>query len=377
MVVLYNMDRKMQKNINEIIPRILSGESTTEDDLFFIDWLEKDRENVKVFSEKEKLWNSIDIVYNRYRFDHRKAFTKFRYAASNYKKPKSRHSFYSTRLKTCLGWAAAGLLLLGLGSLITYFIISNSYPSPANYEVIVPVGSRSNITLADGTSVWLNAGSRLTYSRNFGEYDRKVHLEGEGYFDVNKQNRHPFTVITSQLEIVATGTSFNVKSYHEEEIIQTTLVSGSLIINRTNHKTRETGLLLEPNQQITYYKKSSEFILKDDDKDRPVGVEDGLIAEDSIVERDIPKIVLSKGVDPDIFISWKDNRLIFDNETFSSIAVKLERRFGARIVINDEEIKNKQFKGVFDEISMEQALTALQFASNFDFYIKNDTIYIE
>jgi len=367
----------MKKNINEIIAGILSGESTTEDDLLFIEWLEKDRENVKVFSEKEKLWNSIDLIYNKYRFDHRKAFNSFRYAASNYKKPVSRRSFFSGRLNTYLTRAAAGLLLLGLGSVITYYIISYSQPLPSNYEVIVPVGSRSNIILADGTSVWLNAGSRLTYSGNFGENDRKVHIEGEGYFEVNKQNGHPFTVITSQLQIVATGTSFNVKSYPEEGIIQTTLVSGSLIIKRTNHKDRESGLLLEPNQQITYYKESSEFILENESRDQPVSVKDRLIPEDTSVKRDLPKIVLRKGIDPDIFTSWKDNRLIFDNETFSSIAVKFERRFGVRIVINDEEIKNKQFKGVFDEISMEQALTALQFASPFDFYIKNDTIYID
>jgi transmembrane sensor len=366
----------MQQSINEIIARILSGESTTEDDLFFIDWLEKDRENVKVFSEKEKYWNSIDLIYNKYRFDHRKAFGKFKFAVSRYKKHKSRPSFSSGRVKTYLGWAAAGLLLLGLGSVITYYLISDSYTSPVNYEVKVPVGSRSNIILADGTSLWLNAGSRLTYSSNFGENDRIVHIEGEGYFDVNKQNGHPFTVITSQLQIVATGTSFNVKSYPEEGIIQATLVSGSLIIKRTNHKDRESGLLLEPNQQMTYYKESSEFVLKNERKDQPVSVKDSVIQEDTSDKRDLPKIVLRKGIDPEIFTSWKDNRLIFDNETFSSIAVKFERRFGARIVINDEEIRSKKFKGVFDEISMEQALTALQFASPFDYYIKNDTIYI-
>jgi transmembrane sensor len=172
------------------------------------------------------------------------------------------------------------------------------------------MGARSDIKLSDGSSVWLNAGSKLTYTKSFGSDNRTVHLEGEGFFSVAHDPDNPFTVITSHLEIVALGTSFNVKSYPEEEAIQTTLVSGSLLINRTRYKSIERGLLLEPNQQVIYYRESRDFIMAEDlSSDLPV-VEDDLKVSESTDISDTPKIILRSGVNPEVFTSWKDNRLV-------------------------------------------------------------------
>lgn len=370
----------MKEKIEDIITRLLANEASTDDEHTIIRWLEDNDENITEYASRERLWNAIEIVFKRKKYDPGAAFNKFKEKTRNHAGKKSPDpSAFTRMIRNYFRWAAIGLILIALGSFGTYFIIKYSGISgEKHYEVSSPPGSRSNITLADGTTVWLNAGSKLTYNGDFDHDNRSVYLEGEGYFNVKKDRDNPFTVITSQLEIVALGTSFNVKSYEEESIIQTTLVSGLVVVSRSKHKVREKGLVLEPNQQITYYKGSGEiaFTNKADTETESAGVKtnDEVRAEPIMAEE--PKIVLSKGIDPEIFTSWKDNRLIFDNETFESIAVKLERRYGAKIIIEDEKIKTKKFKGRFDEITIEQALSALKFASHFDYYIKQDTIYI-
>jgi transmembrane sensor len=364
----------MKEQINEIIANVLAGESSAEEELFLIDWLGESTENQQYFTESEQIWNSLNIELHKDKFDSRAAFNKF---SLSIRKPGKRNEpvNYRNIIRNSVKWAAIGLILLTAGSVFSYYMIR--YENSLNASIVEinsPAGSRSNVILSDGSSVWLNAGSKIKYSRNFGSNDRNIYLEGEGFFNVEKDNKIPFTVITSQIEIVALGTSFNVKSYPEEGYIQTTLVSGSLQVTRSQYKQEESGVLLEPNQQITYYKGSDKLLLT---HETDTGKENKMQPrqERSSVPAP-PRIVMSRGVDPEIFTAWKDNRLIFDNEPFESIAIKLERRFGARIIIEDEEIKNKKFKGRFEEITIEQALTALKFASPFEFYIKEDTIFI-
>lgn len=364
----------MTEQINNIIANVLAGESSAEEELILIDWMGESVENQLYFVESEKAWNFFNTGLHRNKYDYKTAFNRFNL---DIRKPKKRTEpvNFKILLRNSVKWAAIGLILLTIGSVFSYFMIR--YENSLNDSIIEinsPAGSRSNVILSDGSSVWLNAGSKLKYSQNFGSADRNIYLEGEGFFNVEKDTKRPFTVMTSQLEIVALGTSFNVKSYPEEGYIQATLVSGSLHVTRSQNKQEESGVVLEPNQQITYYKGSDKLLLTHENKtaeEKKVQP----IQERSPVPAP-PRIVMSRGVDPEIFTAWKDNRLIFDNEPFESIAIKLERRFGARIIIEDEEIKNKKFKGKFEEITIEQALTALKFASPFEFYIKEDTIFI-
>ncbi len=367
----------MKDNINNIITRILSGESNPQEDLTFINWLNSNQDHIDEFYRKERVWNAINVVFAKEKFDNKAAYNRFIKAIDKPFSRSSQKSNVKKILTRTLQWAALALIMIGVGALLLYLV--SDRPSDMvvdNFEVIVPYGSRSNLILTDGTSVWLNAGSRLSYSKNFGESDRNVHLEGEGYFQVEKQDKHPFTVLTSEIEVMALGTSFNIKSYPEEDIIQTTLVSGSVLVNRTGQRKTERGLTLEPNQQLIFYRETRQLELSYIDK-----LTDALDKEEEdelkrTVEDELPRAVLRRGIDPEMFTSWKDNRLILDDEPFESIAIKLERRFGTSIIIKDEDIKSRRFTGRFDEITMEQALNALQFVSPFDYYLDNDTIFI-
>lgn len=357
-----------------IISRVLSGEYSEEDISALEKWLAKSDENLKDFSTLERLWTASEITANRKKFNYNEAFDRF--LDQSRKRAKKRLPV-TTIFRNTLKWAATVLIIAALGSLTTYMVIKYSNVHDHEiYEVKSAAGSRSTVTLTDGTTVWLNAGSRLVYSRNFGKGNREVTLEGEGYFNVAPDSKDPFRVITSKLEITALGTSFNVKSYPGENYIQTTLVSGSVKVKRNEYRDMEQGVMLKPSQQITYYLDSDQLLLASRTGTTAEEIMEISIPENRVEKSGIDRIVLLKGVNPEIFTSWKDNRLIFDDEPFESIAVKLERRYGARIIIRDEEIKNKRFKGRFDEITIEQALSALSFASPFNYQIKQDTIFI-
>jgi transmembrane sensor len=124
--------------------------------------------------------------------------------------------------------------------------------------LVIPYGSRSTINLADGTKVWLNAGSRLIYPSRFVDKTREVFLVGEAYFDVQENEKQPFVVKTSDVLVEVLGTKFNVTAYPEDFAVQTVLAEGSVEIKSAGAGRREKGLILEPGYLAYFNKKTQE-----------------------------------------------------------------------------------------------------------------------
>lgn len=126
-----------------------------------------------------------------------------------------------------LRWAAriaAAVIIAVSGYYMTTNYIYNKDAQPQT--ITVPAGQRAQITLADGTRVWLNAQSTLTYASDFGRNDRNVELDGEAYFEVAKNKKLPFYVHTEMHKVRVVGTSFNVCAYKGSKEFETTLVEG-------------------------------------------------------------------------------------------------------------------------------------------------------
>lgn len=130
--------------------------------------------------------------------------------------------------------------------------------APQINTLVIPYGSRSVITLADGSMVWLNAGSRLIYPSQFVDKTREVFLVGEALFDVKKNETQPFVVKTADVKIAVKGTRFNVSAYPEDYSVQTVLAEGSVEINRNNASLFEKGVTLVPGQMAYFNKKSKD-----------------------------------------------------------------------------------------------------------------------
>lgn len=166
----------------------------------------------------------------------------------------------------------------------------------------VPAGADYQVTLADGTKVWLNCESTLRYPVEFGDEKREVYLDGEGYFEVNKAAEWPFIVNTEQMQVKVTGTKFNVKSYSTEPIAHTTLVEGSVWAY-----TDQTQVQLTPSEQFRYDKETG-------------------------------KTSVQK-VDTELYTGWIEGMFVFRNQRLEDVMNDLARWYNMTIFYSTAETK--------------------------------------
>ena len=362
----------MNVNIENKIIRYLSGEASNKEAEEILMWKNSNPENKKIFKEIEIALNTSQIVINPEKYSSPKAYEKLE------KKMRGNNSFPFNDFRRFLSYAATAVIAIGLTWFTQKYFEEKPLVKPTQQvaeetffqSVETPAGARSLVTLEDGTKIWLNSNSKLTYPTHFNGSQRIVHLEGEGYFDVAKDKTWPFKVETSDLSINVLGTVFNLKSYPNEGLIETTLIEGEITLNKIVNDNNEQEILkLKPKQKATFIKKEG-ILLKDE-------IYAANIPKNEKIQRKKERLVLNEDVDAEPIVAWKDNEMIFKNETFESIAVSLERRYGVKMKFENDGVKEYRFSGVFDEISIDQALQALQFASPFHYQIDQKFIMIK
>ncbi len=271
-----------------------------------------------------------------------------------------------TIIKPLLKYAA--VFLFALGAAWYFFGYNRSYIQTVKVsanEIYVPLGSKSHLILTDGTNIWLNSGSRMKYTEFTNTPAREVFLEGEAFFDVVKNARKPFIVNTSSVRVKVLGTKFNVKSYPTEKTIETTLVTGKVEIEELNPFHGHNKIIeLHPNQKATYIKSSSEINVEKNLKKQQIQPKQPQSGE--LIEK----------VNPVLYTSWKDQKLIFKNERLESLAVKLERWYNVKIVIKDQAINNYRYTGIFEKENIEQVMKALKLATPLNYTIDKNNISI-
>ncbi len=265
---------------------------------------------------------------------------------------------------------AVAAVLIGLIFTIQFGIpsINESRNNSFKYnEIVAKRGTKSKLILPDGTQVWLNSESKLSYGASFNDSIREVTLEGEAYFDVVKDKNRPFIVKTSAISIRVLGTAFNVKSYNQDPTIETTLVRGLIEVQKNNEPSA-SKIILRPNEKLVYNKPES---LNAHDHAR--------LAIDNKQAQLISISPISKYI-PDsarVETSWVYGRLIFDGDTFSELAEKMERWYNIKITIKNQHLVANRFGGVFENENVEEALKALQLITMFKYTIHDSEIIIE
>jgi transmembrane sensor len=361
----------MDNEVFEIITRVLSGEASLEDKQRLINWLGQDKANIKIFGEAESLWNAFEIIATRKNYDSKEAFNRFRQQINKKMAEPVQKKLSSTKFDWILRIAAILVVTFGLSYFLVRSFQNNSHPDKSICEVVAPRGSKAKLLLPDGTIVWLNADSKVNYGTDFNKKTRDIFLEGEGYFEIAKNPDKPFIVNTASLRIKALGTTFNVRSYPDENTVEATLIEGKVDLERIlGNNEGEKLLTLKPNQKAIYYitNEKTEPDLADNNK------KDNVVAPPP--DENKTKIVLDEEVNTEISTSWKNDKLSFENETFQDLAVMLERRFDVKIHFLDESIKKYRFSGKLSNIIIDQALSAMQFTSQFYFFINENDIYI-
>lgn len=212
-------------------------------------------------------------------------------------------------------------------------------------QTIVPRGQKAQLVLADGTKVWLNSETVITYPSRFDRNKREVSVTGEAYFEVAKDKEWPFFVKSKGMNVRVLGTGFNVLNYENEEWLETTLIHGSVEMDFPALNTgRAKRLILKPHQRISYKRGSKQL-----------------------------KLAV---IDPDGATSWTRGKLVFRSENFERLARKLERWYDVKIHFMDKELKEYRYTGTFDRETVEQAVNALRLTSPFKYTMDKRDIYI-
>lgn len=234
-------------------------------------------------------------------------------------------------------------------------------------EINVAKGSKSLIKLPDGSQVWINSGSKITYSKLFSSETRELTLDGEAYFDVVKDPRHPFIVHTSGIDVKVLGTAFNIRCYPDEKNIEASLVRGSLEVTIKDWKEK---IILKPNEKLTVHNNTA--------SDTPVSAkeEDARNDEEQKKVIELGRLSVLPKDSTIIETSWVYNKLVFRSETFEEVARKMERWYAVNISFKDEKIKEKKLTGIFENETVSQALDAIQMTTKFSYTIDNNKITI-
>lgn len=240
----------------------------------------------------------------------------------------------------------AAIILLAICSSVSgiwIYSLLKKDTQPTFTECFVPYGEQKEITLPDGSSVYLNSGSVLVYPENFQGKERSVYLTGEARFQVTK-NQQSFIVHTDQLDIEVLGTTFNVQAYPDREQTVATLEEGSIQINtRDNHNEKH---ILKPNEQFIFSRTGQTM---------------------AVHQVNAPE-----------YSSWKDGYLRFENSRFEEIVFTLERKYSVKIHYDQKKFMGRSYQLTFQpDESLDEALHIMsQLIKDFNYKRIDNTIFI-
>lgn len=297
--------------------KFFEGTATLEEEMSVREWMEHSERNKKEFFRERVLFDASLVLPNP-----ELAYTQ--------RKPSGRIRL----LREVIKIASVVLLTLALGT--AYQTYQSARQPIVTQSITVPAGQYINLTLPDGTAVWLNARTTLTYPVNFNKNQRTIELNGEAYFEVARKKSSPFIVKTDKHLVEVLGTKFNVESYNDNMNFSTTLMEGRVkIISKENPK---VSLLLKPDTKAVY--ENGELIVQKVDDYNPY--------------------------------RWKEGLICFRNESFGSIMRHFEKYYGVTIRINNTSVNTHNYTGKFrQKDGVDYALRVLQRDIDFRFN-KND-----
>ncbi|BEG97835.1 FecR family protein [Bacteroides sedimenti] len=324
------------KRIKHLIVNLLRGSSSVAERAEMAKWMsseEAERDSKEAWesaseeidsSLKNKIWDDIRLKIN----DAHSRPTSTRHIG--------RHRIYS------ITKVAAFIAVILCSTFAARYLYDNILGYDANaadnrYTFEVESGQKGSIQLADGTVVYLNAASKISYAGNYNSKNRVVKLDGEAYFKVAKNPDKKFIVTCNGVDIEALGTEFNVKAYSTDSLITTTLAKGKVKVSNKEHS-------------VTLL---------------PLGVATYNMKQQTIIKSTIDNIAIAD--------FWRSGQLVFESVPLSSIAQTIERMYNVKVYIKDVKLKNMKFTGTIRNNSLNNVLEVIS-QSYPIMYTTNDSV---
>ncbi|WP_423128569.1 FecR family protein [Gaoshiqia sp. Z1-71] len=233
----------------------------------------------------------------------------------------------------------AAVLIVPLIVLSVFLYIKNSDLSRntgsaiLEHELHTKAGTRTKITLEDGTLVWLHDGTTFKYPGKFDKKERRVFVDGEAYFEVAANPKSPFIVDNPMMKTIVTGTRFNLNAYSADEYFEATLLEGKIHL-QNDQQTYQ----LEPGRQIQYDKQTGK--------------------------------VAQMNVNSSSSTAWINGKLILEDESLPIALKKISRWYNIEIIVQDPELKSYLLTATIDQEKPEQTLRLISFALPVDYSVK-------
>jgi ferric-dicitrate binding protein FerR (iron transport regulator) len=308
----------MDESIKKLFEEFIQGTISPTDEAVLIDFIRTDADLARRFE--------ADLTSQSHYIDKERSDRMLARIESEIK-PDS-NKVKHTRLYKKLMRVAA-IMAIPIVSVFATLHISRLHEASTDRTLTVSAaeGQKANLTLPDGTKVWLNSGTTLSYSPDFNRRDRVVELDGEAYFDVAYDKRKMFSVNTEGMRINVFGTSFNVKNHDADRYASATLVHGSIEAITDNG-----AFMQQPNQRLVYDKR---------------------------LNRTTPPIEVAVKD----YTEWRNNILRFANESLAEIVSTLERHYNVDIIISDAELNNMRISGTMPNTGLKSIMEVLSLTS--------------
>ena len=235
-------------------------------------------------------------------------------------------------------FATAAALAIGV---VGGILLTRHYSASGQEETVVALGNgeTSSITLSDGTVIWINSATRLSYASDYNINNRTVTLQGEAFFEVAPDKKLPFIVKTNDMAVKAVGTKFNVCAYASDDKVKATLVEGKI-----QASTVDDEFLLLPSQEAVYNRETGKMHKQTVSGSKPL-------------------------------VSWMNGEIVFDNDNLVHVGKVLERTFNVKVVIEDPSIGMVSYTGLVRNKSLKNVLDLISGTSNVAWKKVDDTIY--
>lgn len=310
-----------------LFDKYLRDEASSEEIERLLALIRNDRSMQDIFEDQlRKSDPEIDVNVQQ------KIFSNIRQSISS----KNETHFIQKKWKKVLQWAAI-LILPIVSALSVYYFIQTQQGNNHPTIVIAGYGEKAEVVLPDGSRVWINSGSKITYNDEFNRKQRPVYLEGEAYFEVTKDKERPFIVKTESMFVEALGTSFNIRSYSEDQQAFAVLIEGKIKVSASGQEQ-----ILSENQRAIFNKSTQ------------------TLTTDMVRSGD--------------FVQWKSGNLYFDNQSFEDIARTLSRIFNVDIQFASDKLRSIRFSGTLGMSSIRNTLDILSLTSPMRYEMQGTTI---
>lgn len=309
----------------ELLHKFFAGTATLEEKEAIMHWMESDPDNKQFLLKERKLYNAV-LLHGEDKQVQQQA---------------GRQQYFLRRgVARFLRVAAMIVVAFGLG----YFWQSEKTEGPITMQTIsVPAGQCVNVTLPDGSNIWLNAQTTIQYPVSFNKENRQVKLDGEAYFDVAKDSKRPFIVNTKECSVEVLGTKFNIDAYSSRDKFETVLMEGSVKVSMLDDPTQAVSL--KPNNKV--YRSNGKLLTQ----------------KVSNYER----------------YRWKEGLICFVDEPFKVVMEDFEKFYGLTIVVNNQKVTQYLYTGKFKQTDgVDYALSLLQKNIHFTYQRdrENHIVYI-